>query len=66
MTKRDAVQPNLPHRKQGEDHERQQLAHLEDLLAWRQSLMEEVDRTVSHMNEIANLPDPSDRCLGRV
>lgn len=40
-----------------------QLAHLEQiLLAWRQSLMEEVDRTVSHMkDEAANFPDPSDR-----
>jgi DnaK suppressor protein len=40
-----------------------QLAHIEKiLLAWRQSLMEEVDRTVSHMkDEAANFPDPSDR-----
>lgn len=40
-----------------------QLAHIESiLLAWRQSLMEEVDRTVSHMkDEAANFPDPSDR-----
>ena len=40
-----------------------QLAHIEKiLLAWRQSLMEEVDRTLSHMkDEAANFPDPSDR-----
>lgn len=40
-----------------------QLAHIENiLLAWRQSLMEEVDRTVTHMkDEAANFPDPSDR-----
>jgi len=40
-----------------------QRAHIEQiLLAWRQSLMEEVDRTVSHMkDEAANYPDPSDR-----
>ena len=40
-----------------------QLTHIEKiLLAWRQSLMEEVDRTVSHMkDEAANFPDPSDR-----
>ncbi|MEC8822246.1 MAG: RNA polymerase-binding protein DksA [Pseudomonadota bacterium] len=32
------------------------------LLDWRKQLMEEVDRTVSHMkNEAANYPDPSDR-----
>src|ERR1700710_2553255 len=40
-----------------------QLVHIEKiLLAWRQSLMEEVDRTVTHMkDEAANFPDPSDR-----
>ena len=40
-----------------------QLAHIEKiLLAWRQSLMEEVDKTVSHMkDEAANYADPSDR-----
>lgn len=40
-----------------------QLAHIEKiLLAWRQSLMEEVDRTVTHLkDEAANYPDPSDR-----
>jgi DnaK suppressor protein len=40
-----------------------QLGHIEKiLLAWRQSLMEEVDRTVSHMkDDAANYPDPSDR-----
>ncbi|MBT3426165.1 MAG: RNA polymerase-binding protein DksA [Gammaproteobacteria bacterium] len=32
------------------------------LLDWRKQLMEEVDRTVSHMkDEAANYPDPSDR-----
>lgn len=41
----------------------EQLSHIEQiLLAWRQSLMEEVDRTVTHMkDEAANFPDPSDR-----
>ncbi|MBJ16049.1 MAG: RNA polymerase-binding protein DksA [Legionellaceae bacterium] len=40
-----------------------QLDHIEKiLLAWKQSLMEEVDRTVLHMkDEAANFPDPSDR-----
>ena len=40
-----------------------QRAHIEKiLLAWRQSLMEEVDRTVTQMkDEAANFPDPSDR-----
>ena len=32
------------------------------LLAWKKELMEEVDRTVSHMkDEAANFPDPADR-----
>ncbi len=50
--------------KKGEEYMSEaQLAHLEKiLLAWRQSLMEEVDRTVTHMkDEAANFPDPSDR-----
>lgn len=40
-----------------------QLKHIEKiLLAWRTSLMEEVDRTVTHLkDEAANYPDPSDR-----
>lgn len=32
------------------------------LLAWRRELMEEVDRTMSHLkDEAANFPDPADR-----
>ncbi|MBU0499953.1 MAG: RNA polymerase-binding protein DksA [Gammaproteobacteria bacterium] len=32
------------------------------LLAWKQELMEEVDRTVDHMkDDAANFPDPNDR-----
>ncbi len=49
---------------EGEDYMNdKQLLHIEKiLLAWRQSLMEEVDRTVTHMkDEAANFPDPSDR-----
>ncbi len=40
-----------------------QLAHFQDILTkWRQELMEEVDRTVHHMqDEAANFPDPADR-----
>ena len=40
-----------------------QLAHLRAMLsAWRTDLMEEVDRTVNHMqDETANFPDPADR-----
>ncbi len=40
-----------------------QLAHFKQILAnWRLELMEEVDRTVHHMqDEAANFPDPADR-----
>jgi DnaK suppressor protein len=57
---------DIPEYKPGANEEymsEQQKAHIEKiLLAWRQSLMEEVDRTVTHMkDEAANFPDPSDR-----
>lgn len=40
-----------------------QLEHIEKILiAWRQSLMEKVDGTVTHMkDDAANFPDPADR-----
>lgn len=40
-----------------------QLAHFKEILTnWRIELMEEVDRTVHHMqDEAANFPDPADR-----
>lgn len=40
-----------------------QLEHFKQiLLSWKNELMEEVDRTVHHMqDESANLPDPNDR-----
>jgi DnaK suppressor protein len=40
-----------------------QLAHFREILQeWKQDLMLEVDRTVSHMkDEAANFPDPNDR-----
>ncbi|WP_444995463.1 RNA polymerase-binding protein DksA [Aliikangiella sp. IMCC44359] len=40
-----------------------QVAHFKAILeAWKKQLMEEVDRTVSHMkDEAANFPDPVDR-----
>jgi DnaK suppressor protein len=50
--------------KRGEqDMSKQQLAHFQlILLNWKRDLMEEVDRTVSHMkDEAANFPDPNDR-----
>jgi DnaK suppressor protein len=41
----------------------EQEAHFREiLLDWKQSLMEEVDRTVHHMqDEATNFPDPNDR-----
>ena len=41
----------------------QQIAHFTQILQnWKQELMEEVDRTVNHMqDEAANFPDPADR-----
>ena len=40
-----------------------QVAHFRNiLLTWKRSLMEEVDRTVHHMqDDAANFPDPNDR-----
>jgi DnaK suppressor protein len=40
-----------------------QLSHFQQILRnWKRDLMEEVDRTVSHMkDEAANFPDPNDR-----
>jgi DnaK suppressor protein len=50
--------------KRGEEYmsEPQQEHFRQILLAWKRELMEEVDRTVHHMqDEAANFPDPSDR-----
>jgi DnaK suppressor protein len=50
--------------KKGEEYmNEKQLEHFKNLLlAWKTELMEEVDRTVMHMqDEAANFPDPADR-----
>ena len=50
--------------KKGEEfmNENQRSHFKQILLAWKRELMEEVDRTVSHMKgEAANFPDPADR-----
>ncbi|MEH6567531.1 MAG: RNA polymerase-binding protein DksA [Halioglobus sp.] len=50
--------------KRGEEYmNEQQRKHFNQiLLDWKAQLMEEVDRTVSHMkDEAANFPDPADR-----
>jgi DnaK suppressor protein len=56
------VQPYVP--KRGEQYmSQEQLEHFRTILTtWKQDLMLEVDRTVSHMkDEAANFPDPNDR-----
>jgi DnaK suppressor protein len=56
------VQPYVP--KRGEQYmSKEQLEHFRTILSsWKQDLMLEVDRTVSHMkDEAANFPDPNDR-----
>jgi len=50
--------------KAGEEYmNKRQVDHFREILiAWRKELMEEVDRTVHHMqDEAANFPDPNDR-----
>jgi DnaK suppressor protein len=50
--------------KRGEEYmNEEQVEHFRQiLLAWKHELMEEVDRTVHHMqDEAANFPDPNDR-----
>ena len=58
----DGIDPYVP----GKDEEymnEDQRAHFRNILiAWKQSLMEEVDRTMDHMQEEAsNFSDPADR-----
>lgn len=56
------IQPYEP--KKGEEFMSDaQLEHFRAILmAWKQELMEEVDRTVTHMkDEASNFPDPADR-----
>ncbi len=56
------VQPYIA--KRGEQYmNKEQLEHFRKILnSWKRDLMEEVDRTVSHMkDEAANFPDPNDR-----
>lgn len=55
-----------PYQEERDDEEYmgdRQIQHFRDILdSWRHELMEEVDRTVHHMqDEAANFPDPNDR-----
>jgi len=55
-------EPYQPKRNEDYMNEAQQQHFKGILLAWKAELMEEVDRTVSHMkDEAANFPDPADR-----
>ena len=50
--------------KEGEEYmNREQVAHFRNMLNdWRRELMEQVDRTVNHLqDEASNFPDPLDR-----
>ncbi len=59
------AQDIAPYQKQKDEEymNEAQLEHFRNiLLAWKRELMEEVDRTVHHMqDEAANFPDPNDR-----
>ena len=59
------MQPFQPYKaKKGEEYmNEKQKSHFTAILSdWKTQLMEEVDRTVSHMqDEAANFPDPADR-----
>jgi DnaK suppressor protein len=55
-------EPYQPKRNEDYMNEAQQEHFKNILLAWKAELMEEVDRTVSHMkDEASNFPDPADR-----
>jgi DnaK suppressor protein len=58
----EGIEPYIP--EPGEEYmSEKQLEHFRNILvAWKKSLMEEVDRTVDHMKEDAtNFSDPADR-----
>jgi DnaK suppressor protein len=55
-------EPYQPKRNEEYMNESQRKHFSQILLSWKAELMEEVDRTVSHMkDEAANFPDPADR-----
>lgn len=58
----DGIEPYIP--AEGEEYMNEaQLEHFRNILQkWKESLIDEVDRTVNHMqSEVKNLSDPSDR-----
>ena len=58
----EGFKPYKPKRSEKYMNEKQQDHFHAILMAWKRSLMEEVDRTVHHMqDDAANFPDPNDR-----
>jgi RNA polymerase-binding transcription factor len=56
------IEPYIPSENEDYMGEKQREHFIHILNKWRQILMEEVDRTVTHMkDEAANFPDPNDR-----
>lgn len=56
------IQPYEPKKNEDYMSDKQKDHFREILMAWKGELMEEVDRTMSHMkDEAANFPDPADR-----
>jgi DnaK suppressor protein len=56
------LSPYEPKKSEEYMNEKQREHFKQILQAWRRELMEEVDRTVTHMkDEAANFPDPADR-----
>ncbi len=60
-----ALEGFTPYKEKSGEHymNKNQMAHFRNLLeSWKRDLMEEVDRTVHHMqDDAANFPDPNDR-----
>jgi RNA polymerase-binding transcription factor len=60
-----ALEDFTPYKEKSGEHymNKNQIAHFRNLLEnWKRDLMEEVDRTVHHMqDDAANFPDPNDR-----
>ncbi len=58
----DAFEPYQEQKGEEYMNEKQQVHFKAILLSWKKELMEEVDKTVTHMKDDAtNFPDPSDR-----
>lgn len=62
LTEFKNFQPYKPKRGEKYMNDKQQEHFMQILLNWKKELMQEVDRTVTHMkDEASNFPDPADR-----